>query len=262
MSAVKKLIPANLGVEPKRLAFLGVLLAVLGYVFFFNGDDLPPGAVATQTTAAKSAPSSSATSAPSPAASPATAPRKRVVRNGPSARVGRRGAQDQGFEPTLLLDEGVDVTKIDPTLHLAVLDRVRSVGNVGGKRSLFDFYTPPPPPPPEVKIDVKEEKKPEPPKPDAAKIAAAKAAAEAKKPPPPIPLKYYGFTGSPEDTDTRRHGLFLDGEEILVAAEGDLLEDRYRIQKIQLTSVEVTDVVEDNTQTLPIVEELGPTGKK
>ena len=181
-----------------------------------------------------------------------------------AARVGRRGAQDQGFEPTLLLPEGVDVTKIDPTLHLNVLERVRSVGDVGGKRSLFDFYTPPPPPPPKVEpIKVAEEEK----KPDAAKEAAEKAAAEAKaaaakakKPPTPIPLKYYGFTGSP-DEDTRRHGLFLDGEEILVAAEGDLLEDRYRIQNIQMTSVEVTDVVEDNTQTLPIVEELGPDGK-
>jgi len=243
-----KWLPAELGAEPKKVGALVVLLAVLGYVFFFTGDDAPPMAStpAANTTAATNV---------APASPAGAAAGQRVVQTPPARRVRRRAGGDEGFEPTLLLEEDFDVSQVDPTLRLALLDRVRSVGNVGGRRSLFEFFTPPPPPPPAVaKIKVEE------PRPDPEPAKSSEPPPPPPPPPPtPIPLKYYGYTGSPEDA--RRHGLFLDGEEILVASDGDLVKDRYRIQRIGLTSVEVTDVVQDSTQTLPIVEELGLEGR-
>lgn len=161
------------------------------------------------------------------------------------------------FRPTLRLPEGTDVGAIDPALHLELLALVRNSDASAGARSLFDFSQgPPPPPPPKVKpIKPAAVKLTEGPKPAPAPAPAASSEPPKPPPPPPIALKYYGFAGAPNTL--RRKAFFLDGEDILVAGENELLRGRYRVVRIGVNSAVVEDVPNQNQQTLPLVEELG-----
>jgi hypothetical protein len=164
-----------------------------------------------------------------------------------AANGGSRAIQD--FRPTLKLPEGTDISRIDPALRLDLLARARSAEAPGGARSLFEFGQAPAPPPPKVpdivptapKQTITETKAPEstePPKPP---------------PPPPITLKFYGYAGTAQSG--QRRAFFLDGEEIFVAAENELVRGRYKIIRIGVNSAVVEDTVNKNQQTLPLVEE-------
>ena len=73
-------------------------------------------------------------------------------------------------------------------------------------------------------------------------------------PPAPIPLKFYGFI-NPLKSGTKR-AFFLDGEDIIVASEGQLIKNRYKIVRIGVNSAVVEDTqAKNNQQTLPLVEE-------
>ena len=69
-----------------------------------------------------------------------------------------------------------------------------------------------------------------------------------KPPPPPIDLKFYGLAG-PKNGNKRI--FLLKGEDIFLAKEGDIVDRRYKIVHIGPTSVQVEDVLTNNTQTLP-----------
>ena len=66
-------------------------------------------------------------------------------------------------------------------------------------------------------------------------------------PPPPIDLRFFG-------TATRRDGVrqafLLRGDDVFVAATGDVVSRRYRVGTITLTSVEITDLTNSSTQRL------------
>jgi hypothetical protein len=230
-----KWLPTSVGAEPRKLAILGVLLALAGVVYWMNsGPPVPPGPAGP-----------ARPKAATPRADGVPAPKAAVARaNAP--RLARR-AKDDTFTPSLDVPEGVDLTKVDPRLKLDLLARVREVGEVGGRRSLFEFYTPPPPPPPKVD-PIKPTQPPvetEPPKP-----------VEPPKPPPPPPpppptFKFFGYEGRPGDR-TRR-ALFVDGEDTMIVAEGDVVRDRYRVTRIGVTSVEVEDTQAKARHTLQIV---------
>jgi hypothetical protein len=68
-------------------------------------------------------------------------------------------------------------------------------------------------------------------------------------PPPPIDLKFYGFAGPKNGT---KRIFLLKGEDIFLAKEGDIVDRRYKIMHIGSNSVEVQDVLTNNTQTLPL----------
>ena len=56
--------------------------------------------------------------------------------------------------------------------------------------------------------------------------------------------------------DDRKRAFFLDGDEILVAAEGETLKrNRYRVVHIGVNSVEMEDTQFKQTQKLPLAEE-------
>ena len=99
-----------------------------------------------------------------------------------------------------------------------------------------------------------------------AKIAIAKRLVGPSPPPavvptpepkaPPIPLKFYGFVNKTKVGDKR--AFFLDGEDIVIASEGDMIKKRYKIVRIGVNSavVEDTEFKSNNQQTLPLVAEL------
>ncbi len=70
-------------------------------------------------------------------------------------------------------------------------------------------------------------------------------------PPPPITLKFFGFANRTGETKK----VFLSqGEDIFIAAEGDIVDRRYRVLHISATSVDVEDVLNNNRQSLPLTQ--------
>jgi len=244
-----KLAPTGIGAEPKKLAILVVLLLAAGGTYYWMSQPDPP-AGATATPAAVT-PAVSTPAAPSPVTSSKT-PRTAVSSYGPrssSRGGGRTSSSGDDFRPTLKTPEGLDLTRIDPTLKTELLAKVRSVSVEGGSRSLFEFYTPPPPPaPPPPKVN--------PIKPDASlasKQLETKAVPPSPPPPPPIPLKFYGYSGALRSNV--RRAFFLSGEDIVQAGENETLLNRYKIIRIGVNSAVVEDTIAKNQQTLALADE-------
>ncbi len=51
----------------------------------------------------------------------------------------RSGRRADDFRPSLKLPEGIDITKIDPTLKMELLAKLQKVPLEGGARSVFDY---------------------------------------------------------------------------------------------------------------------------
>jgi hypothetical protein len=243
MKPLAKLAPKGIGAEPKKLAVLGGLLVAAVVVYWMNRT--PP---APESAPAVSQTRSIPVAPPARAVAPAPMPAQRTPARG---GIGVRTSVED-FRPTLKLPEGADVSRIDPTLKLELLAKVQQVPMEGGTRSLFEFSQPPAPPPPPVKPikpgPVTAEAKP-PETPPAPPAEPPKPAA------PAIPLKFYGYVNNARGGGTRR-AFFLDGDDIFVAGENDLIRNRYKIVRIGVNSAVVEDTTTKNQQTLPLVEEL------
>jgi hypothetical protein len=235
------LIPSQLGAEPKKLAILGALAVVLIVVYLINRTpDVPQQAASRAPVARNPVPLESLTSR-ARSLTP-TAPQ--------SAATTRRGeAAIQDFKPTLKLPDDVDVSRVDPALKLDLLAQLKNVPLEGGERSLFEFGAPPKPKTPTPIVAPVKPITPPPPGPPPAPAPPAI---------PPIPLKFYGYV-----TDSRsvlpgalKRAFFLDGEDIVVAGENDLIHNRFKVIRIGVNSAVVEDTTNKNQQTLPLVEEL------
>jgi len=231
-------VPTKLGAERKKIAILAGLLLVAGY-FYFSNSDSPGDARVTVRTAA----------APEPLRTVARPNSRSASRN--LMRSAGNGPKE--WQPRFPGNKDIDPSKVDPTLHLSALARLAKVEADAGTRSLFDIAPEAP-----AKLDVKEP----------AKIAVSKIvgpmpqakAAEPEKPAepkaPPIPLKFYGFVNPPKAGIKR--AFFLDGDDIVIAAEGDMIKKRYKIVRIGVNSavIEDTQFKSNNQQTLPLEAEM------
>lgn len=240
---MKKLKVSGLGAEPKKLAVLGGLVLIGGYFYFSNRTPSDSGG---------STPASSLRSVPA-ADVPVTLQRNAL--NKARARAQQRNSQQLEFHPTLKFKDGqLDRANIDPTLRLDLLEKVQNVKIDNVSRSLFETLAAPPV---EVANIPKLEKiipkfepfgPPLPPQPP-------KAVAKVEPPPPPIPLKFYGFINPVKTVGTKR-AFFLDGDDIIVANEGELIKNRYKIVRIGINSADVEDTqFKNHRQTLPLIEE-------
>jgi hypothetical protein len=72
---------------------------------------------------------------------------------------------------------------------------------------------------------------------------------------PAIPLKYYGFLKS-SGPDKSKQGFFLDGSDIVVGAQGDILEQRYRLLQLSAESAQVEDLESKASRILPAPPDL------
>ena len=235
----------NLGAEPKKVAILSGLVVVAAVLFYVNVFS-SSGAPEYTPLAAKSA------QTPPPPISPPGARSSRP--SGPSIRRAGRTASRGEFKFTMKFPENQrpDPTKIDPTLRVDLLERVQSIELPASRRNLFQFGAPPPPPPP-PKVDAP---KIQPKTPEQIKAEAeqtAKAAAAAKPPPPPISLKFYGYS-VPSASGVKR-AFFLDGEDIFVGSEGDMIKKRYKVIRIGTSSVIMEDTQHNHQQTLMLQQE-------
>ena len=227
--------------ERKRLVFLiGALVVLGGYSFYSN---------------VLSGPSSPEPSRPSPAGgrasqAPASAPAYAEPQSAPR-RPSTSGHASEEFRPSLKPkrpEDRVDPMTIDPTLRMDLLAKVQAVNIEGGRRNLFSAGAPPLPPEPVVMARNKPigpmGPQPAPPPPQ--------AVTPVTPPPPPINLKYYGYSSA---KDNRKRAFFLDGDDILVAAEGETVKKRYRVVRIGVNSVVMEDTQFKHEQTLPLQEE-------
>ena len=68
-------------------------------------------------------------------------------------------------------------------------------------------------------------------------------------PPPPINLKFFGFASKPGEAKK----VFLsEGEDVFIAAEGEVVNRHYKVLRISPTSVEIEDVLNNNRQNIPL----------
>jgi len=230
----------KLGIENKKqTAVLGVLILVAGFAVywnFFSGPSQPaarPPAVAAASAVADVLPVVAA-----PAAS--EAPRRP-----------RAGSGSEEFRPVLRSkrpEDRIDPMTVDPTLHLDVLARLQNAGAEGNGRNVFQFG--PPPAPPAV-ASASRLKMPEPVVMPQSPIAGNMA--PITPPPPPIPLKFYGMVTV--HATGKKSAFFRQSENILIAGEGEILLNRYRVGRIGVNSVVIEDTQLKREQTLPLAED-------
>jgi hypothetical protein len=229
----------KLGAERKKVIVLVLLLAVAGVLFyqqFFGEPDLP---------AARPAP---AKTLPAARTLRATADEILDPQAGSRPRTTPRTSFD--FKPSLKKSkpgEGPDPLKLDPTLRTDLLARLRAVEYAGVERNVFQFGAAKPKVTPEQIAEAKKK----------AAEAEAKLSAPSNGPPPeptapPVNMKYYGYASRPGDP--RRRAFLIEGEEIIVAAEGEVINKRYRVVRIGVNSLVVEDLQFKSQQTLPLQE--------
>ncbi len=228
----------KVGAEPKKIATLVALVGAALVIFYYQFSSGPEAAAPTRT-------------AP-PAARQVRSAADQLLESASIRARSNNQRINNDFKPTLKRTkqgQTLDASKIDPTLRLDLLAKVQSAGYEGVERNLFLFGAPKPkvttPPPGEAAST-------------AALAAAAKPAgndppaAPSKPPPPPITMKYFGFAN--RQGDARKRAFFMDGEEIYVAAEGDIIKKRYKIVRVGINSVVVEDLDHKSQQTLPLQE--------
>ncbi|MCC6265279.1 MAG: hypothetical protein IT169_17020 [Bryobacterales bacterium] len=244
----------KLGAEPKKVAILAVLLVIGAISVWMNGF----GGEAGPSPAARPAPTRG-TPAPAVTPPPMAVPRGAAIEPPRGGLV--RGARGAGaeqrlgeFRPVFKSErrgEGLDPATVDPTLRTDLLAKLQEVRLAGTGRNLFQFgQAPAPPRPPEPKII---------PKPVAAVPVGPDGrpvpVEPVKAPPPAIPLRYFGFVDPKQVAGTR--AFFMEGEEIRIAAVGELIKQRYRVLEISPKSAVVEDTQFANKQTLAIQPESG-----
>jgi hypothetical protein len=129
---------------------------------------------------------------------------------------------------------------LDPTLKIEVLKASEGVEYKGSGRNIFAGYEPPIP-------------KPQDPRTHQANVPPPmQCPGDPRCPPPPIPLKFYGFASKPGEAKK----VFLTSNEgdVFIAAEGEVVNRRYRVLHIGVNSVEIEDVLQNNRQTIPLTQ--------
>lgn len=141
---------------------------------------------------------------------------------------GPGGASSDGDETTAASDLGDP-----PVVQMTRLTGTTEDYDPQG-RDLFKYYTPPPPPPPappQRKVAApppQREVKPPPPRPTTPEVRGPSTPQ-----PPRIPFQYIGLLG-PKDS---RIAVFEQGEEILVARAGEVLNDQFRVVEFKYEAV-------------------------
>jgi hypothetical protein len=70
-------------------------------------------------------------------------------------------------------------------------------------------------------------------------------------PTPPINLRFYGWANQPGEPKA----IFLiQGDDVFLAHEGDIIAHRYKVVKIGANSVEIEDVLSNNRQSIALTQ--------
>ncbi len=128
---------------------------------------------------------------------------------------------------------------LDPTLHPELMAGAESLEYTGDGRNIFSMSSAP--------VQQKIEAVKGPVRPNGKMVAQAP---QGPPPPPPINLTFFGYAAA----NGAKRAFLLDGEDVYIAREGDVVDHHYKILHINPLSIEVTDLLYNNTQTLPLVQ--------
>jgi hypothetical protein len=128
-------------------------------------------------------------------------------------------------------------TNLDPTLHPEWMAATESMTYSGTGRNIFSLSSAP--------AVIEQPKAP------ARPVKVVDAGPPPPPPPPTIDLKFFGFSSAKSGL---KKAYLLRGEDVFIAAEGDVVDRRYRVVKILPFSIQVEDLPYKNTQTLPLVQ--------
>lgn len=226
-AASTKIFGIRIGLDPKLIVALLIGLAAILFWYNSRGDE-----------------ANGPTTASRPAATPAaTIPGRTPVRGAAAMRRETKTADHE----TLRL-RPIDATHgdVDPTLRLDLLARLQSIQLGENGRNLFQMGAAPLTdaqgrPIAHQIIPVKQPVLPPP--------TPAPAVADVN-----IPLKYYGFA-KPVDKAQNNRGFFLDGDNILIASEGEVVKSRYLVVELTATSARLEDTQVKKGKALPLVPE-------
>jgi hypothetical protein len=123
----------------------------------------------------------------------------------------------------------------DPTLRVDLLERAQKLEYKGTQRNIFSATVPKPDPPKQPPLDAQQPQLP-PPDPGPAPLV--------------VPFRFYGYEEDPRSG--RRRGFFIEGENVLIAAVGDTIQNRFRLLKIGNQSAEVEELASGRRQTLQL----------
>jgi hypothetical protein len=216
----------KLGTENKKTTIAAVVLGVLALLAFARmmsslGSGTPQAASPTASNAAAvNAATAAATNPNGSAPARATNTRQRGRTQRDRRTAGPAPAQS-----------------LDPRLNLALLEQSEKVTYTGSGRNIFKMEEEPPP-----------MEKPLAP----ASIKPPRTVPQGPPPPPAIPLKFYGWASKPGET--RSVFLSSNGGDVFVAKEGEIIDRRYKIVRIQPNTVEVEDMLTNNRQNLPLTQ--------
>jgi hypothetical protein len=131
-------------------------------------------------------------------------------------------------------------------LHKDGVEKARKTEYKSSGRNIFSREIPKPAPTP-AEIQKRNEE-----------IAQAQAIQQVPPPPvvAPLSVKYFGYGTVPNGTV--RVAFFSQGEDVYVVKEGELLLNRFRINKIGNTSLEYEDTSTGLRGTAPLEEQGGP----
>ncbi len=245
----------KLGTEDKKkvgiLVGLGLVAVYLVYSNLGSDSASPPpaarkGGALTERNQAADLPQMDASAGPAGGTSTAPA----VGRKAPLARGDEFRPKFRSKRP----EDRIDPKSVDPTLRTDILAKIQEIKPEGGARNLFQFGAAAP----------KELKGAEP----IVAVAAKKFDYPRLDPPPPQPaqppppppdppvgVKYYGI--ATKRINGRKTAFFLDGDNILLAPEGAIVKNRYRVIRINESSVVMENTDSRKQQTLQISEDAG-----
>jgi hypothetical protein len=129
--------------------------------------------------------------------------------------------------------------RLDPTLDLTLLAATEQTKYAGNGRNIFVAGADIPQPGSSPVTDRNK------------KLEAQQYVQPVQTPPPPITLKFFGFANKPGEPKK----IFLSqGEDVFIAAEGDIVNRRYKVVRISPNAVDIEDVLYNNRQSIPLTQ--------
>ena len=157
-------------------------------------------------------------SAPPPPVADSSAPATSGTSAGPAAR------------------QLTSAASLDPTLHPEWMARAENTRYTGTSRNIFSRDSLPPSMQQAIEKPI-------------SSVRTGRAAPSGPPPPPTIDLKFYGFA---TEQGGRKLIFLSHGDDVFIAAEGEVVEGRYKVLKIEKNSVLMEDLAYNDNQPLPM----------